>query len=78
VDTVLLVVRTISIFQLFPQEGNCTNCINIDVTASELAFSQAGLLTCKTVYLSLSFLPACLPLKLNGLLLLEPSILISF
>ena len=38
---------------------------NIDVTASELAFSQAELLTCGTVYLSLSYLPACLPL--NGL-----------
>ena len=25
--------------QLIPQEGMCTNCINVDVTASELAFS---------------------------------------
>ena len=52
----------------------CTNCINIDVTVSELAFSQTELLTCGTVYLSLSYLLACL--LLNGLL--EPSILISF
>jgi len=65
---------SISIFQLLQQEDICTNCINIDVTASELAFSQAELLTCGTVYLSLSYLPACLPL--NGLL--EPSILIGF
>jgi len=37
----------------------CTNCINIDVKVSELAFSQTELLTRGTVYLSLSYLPAC-------------------
>jgi len=52
-------------FSVAPTRGLCTNCINIDVTASELAFPQAELLTCGTVYLSLSYLPACLPL--NGL-----------
>jgi len=66
--------ESVLISQLLLQEGICTNCINIDVTASALAFSQPELLTCGTVYLSLTYLPACLPL--NGLL--EPSILISF
>jgi len=48
--------------------------MNIGVTASEPAFSQAELLTCGTVYPSLSFLPACLPL--NGLL--EPIRTVDF
>ena len=61
-------------FSVAPTRGHVYKLINIDVTVSELAFSHTELLTCGTVYLSLSYLPACLPL--NGLL--EPSILISF
>ena len=64
----------ISIFQLRTLDGICTSCVNVDVTVSELTFSHAELLTCETVYPSLSFLPACL--LLNGLL--EPSILVIF
>ena len=44
-------------FQLLPQDGICTNCINIDVTATKLAFSQTELLTCGTVYLGIGRYP---------------------
>jgi len=58
-------------FSFAPTKGHLYKLYNIDVTASELAYSQTELLTCGTrIY---QYLPVCL--SFNGL---APAILISF